>query len=46
MQACCDWVKALVDGGHTMRVWEATVDEALAFLFAHLNRLSLARAHD
>lgn len=36
----------VVDGGHTMRVWEATVDEALAFLFAHLNRLSLARAHD
>lgn len=36
----------VVDGGHTMRVWEETIDEALAFLFAHLNRLSLAQAHD
>jgi len=36
----------VVDGGHTMRVWEETVDEALAFLFAHLARLQLAKAHD
>jgi len=36
----------VVDGGHTMRVWEATIDEALAFLFAHLTRLQLAQRHD
>lgn len=33
----------VVDAGHTMRVWEATVDEALAFMFAHLARIGLAR---
>jgi enterochelin esterase-like enzyme len=33
----------VVDAGHTMRVWEETIDEALAFMFAHLNRLSLAQ---
>lgn len=36
----------VVDGGHTMRVWEATIDEALAFLFAHLARQQLALRHD
>jgi len=36
----------VVDGGHTMRVWEATIDEALAFMFAHLTRLQLAQRHD
>jgi enterochelin esterase-like enzyme len=36
----------VVDGGHTMRVWEETIDEALAFMFAHLARLSLARLHE
>lgn len=36
----------VVDGGHTMRVWEVTIDEALAFLFAHLTRLQLAARHD
>lgn len=36
----------VVDGGHTMRVWEETIDEALAFMFAHLARLSLAQRHD
>jgi enterochelin esterase-like enzyme len=36
----------VVDGGHTMRVWEATIDEALAFMFAHLSRLQLALRHD
>ncbi|GIX09317.1 MAG: esterase [Elioraea sp.] len=33
----------VVDAGHTMRVWEATADEALAFLFAHLARIGLAQ---
>ncbi len=36
----------VVDAGHTMRVWEETIDEALAFMFAHLARLSLARLHE
>lgn len=36
----------VVDGGHTMRVWEATVDEALAFMFAHLARIGLAARAD
>lgn len=36
----------VVDGGHTMRVWEATIDEALAFMFAHLTRLQLAQRRD
>jgi enterochelin esterase-like enzyme len=36
----------VVDGGHTMRVWEETIDEALAFMFAHLARLSLALRHE
>lgn len=36
----------VVDAGHTMRVWEATVDEALAFLFAHLARIGLARLEE
>jgi enterochelin esterase-like enzyme len=36
----------VVDGGHTMRVWEETIDEALAFMFAHLARLALARAQE
>ena len=36
----------VVDGGHTMRIWEETVDEALAFMFAHLARIGLARLHE
>lgn len=36
----------VVDGGHTMRVWETTVDEALTFMFSHLARQSLAQRHD
>lgn len=36
----------IVDGGHTMRVWEETIGEALAFMFAHLARLQLAVRHE
>ncbi|WP_439577695.1 alpha/beta hydrolase [Elioraea sp.] len=36
----------VVDAGHTMRVWEATAGEALAFLFAHLARIGLARLEE
>jgi len=36
----------VVDGGHTMRVWEETIDEALVFMFAHLARQSLALRHE
>lgn len=36
----------VVDAGHTMRVWEATADEALTFLFAHLARIGFARLEE
>jgi enterochelin esterase-like enzyme len=36
----------VVDGGHTMRVWEMTVDEALTFMFSHLARQSIAQRQD